>query len=112
MSTDLEKLLQADICLRKKGPPLIKERINLIDVRSSYLVAKNLDINFMDEELLRIQFGGEKDNQVKSITFNEYRTEAEIKFMNHKGNLFSFFAPRNLLTEIARELPSMCFNVV
>ena len=79
----IKELMSAEISLRKKQP-LIKEEIDLMEIKIPYLIVYGLE-DWMSHEVIEEHFQEITKEKVLSVLLSDDAVTATVKFVDPKG---------------------------
>ena len=79
----VKELMSAEISLRT-NQPLIKEEIDLMEIKIPYLIVYGLE-NWMSHDVIEDYFKKVTKEKVQSVVLSDDATTATVKFVDPKG---------------------------
>ena len=81
---DVKELMSEEISLRR-NQELVKEEIDLMEVKLPYLIVYGLE-DWMSDEIIEEHFQYVTQEKVQSVVLSDDAATATVKFVDPKGN--------------------------
>ena len=79
----VKELMSAEISLRR-NQPLVKEEIDLMEIKIPYLIVCDLE-DWMSDEIIEEHFQEVTKEKVQSVVLSDDAATATVKFVDPKG---------------------------